>query len=67
MNFAWNAHKAALSVLTAVRTYSIEGKTRVMGLIDGYRRTLKLPEIEEKLQALENSYQARKFKFGINL
>jgi hypothetical protein len=38
-----------------------------MGLIDGYRRTLKLPEIEEKLQALENSYQARKFKFGINL
>ena len=28
----------------------------VMGLIDSYRRTLKLTEIEERLQALENSY-----------
>ena len=30
--------------------------TRVMGLIDSYRRTLELTEIEERLQALENSY-----------
>ena len=28
--------------------------TRVMGLIDIYRRTLELTEIEERLQALEN-------------
>ena len=30
----------------------IEG-TRVMGLIDSYRRTLELTEIEQRLQALE--------------
>jgi hypothetical protein len=29
---------------------------RVMGLIDSYRRTLELTEIEERLQALENAY-----------
>jgi len=34
----------------------IEWNTRVMGLIDSYRRTLELTEIEERLQALENSY-----------
>ena len=28
---------------------------RVMGLIDSYRRTLELTEIEERLQALENA------------
>lgn len=27
--------------------------TRVMGLIDSYRRTLELTEIEQRLQALE--------------
>ena len=27
--------------------------TRVIGLIDSYRRTLELTEIEERLQALE--------------
>ena len=27
--------------------------TRVMGLIDSYRRTLELTEIEERLRALE--------------
>ena len=27
----------------------------VMGLIDSYRRTLELTEIEERLQALENA------------
>ena len=29
--------------------------TRVMGLIDSYRRTLELTEIEGRLQALENA------------
>ena len=33
---------------------SIEG-TRVMGLIDSYRRILELTEIEERLRALENA------------
>jgi hypothetical protein len=30
-------------------------KQRVMGLIDNFRRTLELTEIEERLQALENT------------
>ena len=57
MNNALDASKAAGSVLTAVS----EGKltpieaTRVMGLIDSYRRTLELTVIEERLQALENA------------
>ena len=34
-----------------------EEATRVMGLIDSYRRTLELTEIEERLQALENAYK----------
>ena len=29
--------------------------TRVMGLIDSYRRTLELTEIEERLKALETA------------
>jgi len=29
--------------------------TRVMGLVDSYRRTLELTAIEERLKALENS------------
>ena len=33
----------------------IEG-TRVMGLIDSYRRTLELTEIEERLQVLETAH-----------
>ena len=52
-----DASKAASSVLTAVRESEltpIEG-TRVMGLIDSYRRTLELTEIEERLHALENA------------
>ena len=32
----------------------IEG-TRVMGLIDSYRRTLELTEIEDRLQVLETA------------
>ena len=49
------ASQAANSVLTAVsegELTPIEG-TRVMGLIDSYRRTLELTELEERLQALE--------------
>ena len=51
------ASQAANSVLTAFsegELTPIEG-TRVMGLIDSYRRTLELTEIEERLQALENA------------
>jgi hypothetical protein len=57
MKIALDASEAAGSVLTAVS----EGKltpieaTRVMGLIDSYRRTLELTEIEERLQALEGN------------
>ena len=55
MNEAMDASQAASSVLTAVsegELTPIEG-TRVMGLIDSYRRILELTEIEERLQALE--------------
>ena len=57
MNNAMDASKAASSVLTAViegELTPIEGK-RVMGLIDSYRRTLELTEIEERLRASESS------------
>ena len=50
-----DASKAASSVLTAVsedELTPIEG-TRVMGLIDSYRRTLELTEIEKRLQFME--------------
>ena len=50
-----DASQAAGSVLTAVskgKLTPIEA-TRVMGLIDSYRRTLELTEIEQRLQALE--------------
>ena len=53
-----DASQTASSVLTAGsegELTPIEG-TRVMGLIDSYRRTLELTEIEERLQALENAY-----------
>ena len=55
MNDAMDASKAASSVISAVsegELTPIEG-TRVMGLIDSYRRTLELTEIEERIQALE--------------
>ena len=58
INDAMDASKAASSVLTAVsegELTPIEG-TRVMGLIDSYRRTLELTEIEERLQTLETAY-----------
>ena len=56
MNNALDASEAAGSVLTAVsegQLTPIEA-ARVMGLIDIYRRTLELTEIEKRLQALEN-------------
>ena len=53
-----DASKAASSVLSAVSEGEITPieATRVMGLIDSFRRTLELTEIEERLQALENAY-----------
>ena len=57
MNNTLDASEAAGSVLTAVSEgvlTPIEA-TRVMGLIDSYRRTLELTEIEERLRALEVS------------
>ena len=55
MNNAIDASKAAGSVLTAVSEGELTPieATRVMGLIDSYRRTLELTEIEQRLQALE--------------
>ena len=50
-----DASKAASSVLTAVsdgEITPIEG-TRVRRLINSYRRTLEMTEIEERLQVLE--------------
>ena len=55
MKNALDASEAAGSVRTAVskgELTPIEG-TRVMRLIDSYRRTLEFTEIEERLQALE--------------
>ena len=57
MRDAMDATKAASSVLSAVSEGELTPieATRVMGLIDSYRRTLELTEIEERLQALENA------------
>ena len=57
MNDAMDASKAAGSVLTAVSKGELKPMeaTRVMGLIDSYRRALELTEIEERLRALENN------------
>ena len=56
MNNALDASEAAGSVLTAVSEGELTPieATRVMGLIDSYRRTLELTEIEQRLHALEN-------------
>ena len=53
-----DASKAASSVLSAVSEGEITPieATSVMGLIDSFRRTLELTEIEERLQALENAH-----------
>ena len=57
MNNALDAEKAAGSVLNAVSEGELTPieATRVMGLIDSYRKTLELTEIEQRLQALENA------------
>ena len=58
MKSAVDASEAAGGVLTAVSEGDLTPieATRVMGLIDSYRRTLELTEIELRLQALENSH-----------
>ena len=55
MKNAMDASEAAGSLLTAVSDGDLTPieATRVMGLIESYRRTLELTEIEERLQALE--------------
>lgn len=55
MTNALDASEAAGSVLTAVSDGELTPieATRVMGLIDSYRRTLELTEIEHRLKALE--------------
>ena len=56
MNNALDASEAAGSVLNAVSNSELTPieATRVMGLIDSYRRTIELTEIEQRLQALEH-------------
>ena len=56
MSNALDASEAAGRVLIAVSEGELTPieATRVMGLIDSYRRILELTEIEERLQALEN-------------
>ena len=55
MKNALDSSEAAGSVLSAVSEGELTSNeaTSVMGLIDSYRRTLELTEIEERLQALE--------------
>ena len=55
MHNAMDASEASGSVLTAVSNGELTPieATRVMGLIDSYRRTLEVTEIEQRLQALE--------------
>ena len=55
MKNALDASEAAGSVLSAVSEGELTPReaTRVMGLIDSYKRTLELTEIELRLLALE--------------
>jgi hypothetical protein len=55
MKNALDASEAAGSVLKAVSNGELTPieATRVMGLIDSFRRSLELTDIEERLQALE--------------
>ena len=57
MKNALDASEAAGSVLSAVSEGELTPieATRVIGLIDSYRRTLELTEIEERLRALEEN------------
>jgi len=58
MHNAMDASEAAGGLITAVSEGELTPieATRVMGLIDSYRRTLELTEIEERLRALENNH-----------
>ena len=58
INNALDASQAAGSVLTAVSEGNLTPieATRVMGLIDSYRRTLELTEIENRLKVLEDEF-----------
>ena len=55
---ALDASQAAGSVLTAVSEGNLTPleATRVMGLIDSYRRNLELTEIESRLKVLEDEF-----------
>ena len=57
MTDAIDVSKGASSALSAISEGELAPieATRVMGLIDSYRRTLELTEIEGRLQALENA------------
>ena len=58
MHGAMDASEPAGSVLSAVSDGTLtpmEG-TRVMDLIDSYRRTLELTDIEQRLQSLERDH-----------
>ena len=58
MRDAMDASQAAGSVLSAVSEGNLTPieATRVMGLIDSYRRTLELTEIENRLKVLEDEF-----------
>ncbi len=58
MNNVLDAYQAAGSVLTAVSEGNLTPieATRVMGLIDSYRRTLEVTEIENRLKELEDEF-----------
>jgi hypothetical protein len=58
MNNVSDASQAAGSVLTAVSEGNLTPieATRVMGLIDSYRRTLELTDIENRLKVLEDEF-----------
>ena len=55
---ASDASEAAGSVLRAVSDGELTPieATRVMGLIDSFRRTLELTDIENRLKALEHEF-----------
>ena len=57
MSNALDAAEAAGSVLSAVSEGELTPieATRVMGLIDSFRRTLELTELEERLRVLESA------------
>ena len=59
MKDAMDASQAAGSVLSAVSegTLTPIEATRVMGLIDSYRRTLELTDIETRITALESDLE----------